>query len=171
VAYNAGSGSAQFGFSAAGTLVYRIGGPAGRLVSVQWVDRQGNAQPLLAKPGFYERPSLSPDGERLAMEITDGSVSDIWIYEWRRDLLTRLTNGNGGDPGPVWSPDGRFSCSRLPSGILWARADGSGQPQTLTQSKNVQQPWSFFSRWQAARLHGIDPHGRVSHLDGVARDF
>ena len=143
VAYNAGSGSAQIGFSSTGTLIYRIGGPAGRLVSVQWLDSGGKLEPLLSKPGFYERPSLSPDGARLAMEVTDGSTSDVWIYDWRRDIMTRLTNGARGDPGPVWNPDGHYVVFDGPSGILWARSDGSGQPQTLTTSKNVQQPWSF----------------------------
>ena len=143
VAYNAGSGSAQFGLSSTGTLIYRIGGPAGRLVSVQWMDSSGKLQPLLSKPGFYERPSLSPDDTRLAMEVTDASNSEVWVYEWSRDIMTRLTSGTGGDPGPVWSPDGRYVVFDAPSGILWVRSDGSGQPKTLTTSKSVQQPWSF----------------------------
>jgi hypothetical protein len=33
------------------------------------------------KPGGYGRPSLSPDGRRLAMEVTDGSGQDIWVYD------------------------------------------------------------------------------------------
>lgn len=143
VAYNPGSGSAQFGISANGALVYRIGGSSNRLVNVQWMEPSGSLQPLLVKPGFYERPSLSPDGSRLGMEVTDGSNSDLWIYEPRRDAMTRLTNGLGGDPGPVWSPDGRYLVFDSPNGTMWTRADGSSQPRPLTGSKSVQQPWSF----------------------------
>ena len=39
----------------------------------------------------YGRPSLSPDGQRLALEVTEGSGTDIWVYDWQRDTMTRLT--------------------------------------------------------------------------------
>jgi serine/threonine-protein kinase len=49
IAYNPGTGSAQFDFSRNGTLVYRGGGAAGgNLVTVQWTDASGKTQPLLA---------------------------------------------------------------------------------------------------------------------------
>jgi len=35
---------------------------------VQWLDGAGKIQPLLAKPGRYQEPSLSPDGSRLALD-------------------------------------------------------------------------------------------------------
>jgi hypothetical protein len=46
------------------------------------------------KPGGYGRPSLSPDGRRLAMEVTDGSGQDIWVYALERrrgvDKMNRI---------------------------------------------------------------------------------
>ncbi len=90
VAYNPTGGAAQFDFSRNGTLVYRSGKAAqGNLVTVQWLDAAGRTEPLLAKPGVYVRPRLSPDGQRLALD--DGS--DILVYEPRRDTMTRLTFG------------------------------------------------------------------------------
>ena len=78
VAYNPVSGSAQLDFSQApsapGMLLYRSGGAVGGEVTVQWLDSEGKTRPLLAKPGRYEHPRLSPDGQRLALEIPAGST-------------------------------------------------------------------------------------------------
>ncbi|HYL36063.1 MAG TPA: protein kinase [Bryobacteraceae bacterium] len=137
-------GTAQLSISRTGTLVYRKsgGGEAG-LLTVAWLDNAGKAQPLLAKPGVYGRPSLSPDGQRLALEVTEGSGTDIWIYDWQRDTMTRLTF-TGTALGPVWSPDGRYIAFRVVGeGMSVTRSDGAGKPQSLTQSKSAQWPWSF----------------------------
>jgi Tol biopolymer transport system component len=143
VGYNAAQGSAQLDFSQAGTLIYRSGGAGGGLLTVAWLDGAGKTQPLLAKPGNYGRPSLSPDGQRLAVEVTEGSGTDIWVYDWQRDTMTRLTF-TGTALGPLWSPDGRYIAFRaVGGGMSVTRSDGSGQPQPLTQSKNLQYPWSF----------------------------
>jgi Tol biopolymer transport system component len=141
VAYSTSNGSAQFDFSRNGTLVYRSGGATqGNLVTVQWLDAAGKTQPLLAKPGGYQRPRVSPDGQRLALD----DASDIWVYEARRDTMTRLTFGGGTNIAPVWSPDGRYLAFLGPDGGLWSvRSDGASKPQPLIQSKNVLVPFSF----------------------------
>src|SRR5262249_35576136 len=102
-------------------------------------------QSLLAKPGGYERPHLSPDGQRLALEVIEESTHDIWIYGWQRDTMTRLTFDAGGAGGmnPVWSPDGRYIVFWGKRGIVWIRSDGAGKQQPLIQSKAPQVPWSF----------------------------
>jgi serine/threonine-protein kinase len=140
VAYSTTFGFAQFDFSRNGTLVYRSGGASqADLVTVQWLDAAGQTEPLLAKPGVYERPRLSPDGQRLA--FSDGS--DIWVYEARRDILTRLTFGGANELVPVWSPDGRYIVFSGVGSIWWVRSDGGGKPQLLIQGKNPLYPFSF----------------------------
>jgi Tol biopolymer transport system component/tRNA A-37 threonylcarbamoyl transferase component Bud32 len=143
VNYNAVQGSAQLDFSQTGTLIYRSGGAGGALLTIAWLDDAGKTQPLLAKPGTYGRPGMSPDGQRLALEVTEGSGTDIWLYDWKRDTMTRLTfTGNAN--APLWSPDGRYiAFTTLGEGMSVIRSDGSGKPQPLTQSKNIQFPWSF----------------------------
>jgi serine/threonine-protein kinase len=141
VAYDTAFGAAQFDFSRTGTLVYRSGAGSG-LMTVQWLDGAGKTQPLLGKPGAYGRPHLSPDGRRRALELRDESNNDIWVYEWQRDTMTRLTFG-GGVTSPIWSPDGRYIVFQTRGGLAWTRSDGAGKPQSLTQSKNVQYAVSF----------------------------
>jgi serine/threonine-protein kinase len=78
------------------------------------------------------------------MTIREGSNSNIWVYDQQRDATTKLTFGEGGSVGPVWSPDGRFVVFQFfGNGIFWARVDGGGQPQSLLQTKTTQVPWSF----------------------------
>jgi Tol biopolymer transport system component/predicted Ser/Thr protein kinase len=147
VAYSSANGSAQFEFSGAGsgpsTLVYRRGTGGGGMVTIQWLDGGGKAHPLLAKPGSYLRPRLSPDGQRLAMDIAEGSDSDFWVYDWQRDTMTRVTFGGNGFAQPVWSPDGRYIVGKNNEGMFWIRADGAGNPGSLTQRKDAQWPSSF----------------------------
>ena len=134
--------TAQLSFSATGTLVYRRGSGDGGLFTVAWLDAAGKAQPLLAKPGAYDRPGLSPDGRRLAVEVTEKSGPDIWVYDWQRDTMTRLTF-DGKAQNSLWSPDSRYIVFRSEGGMFVTRSDGAGKPQPLTQSNRAQFPWSF----------------------------
>jgi len=142
VAYNPGSGFARMDVSRSGTLVYR-GGAAGELVTVQWLDRAGNVEPLLSKPGQYLYPRLSPDGRRLAIASAEGATQDLWVYHWQHGAMTRLTFGNGYPTNPVWTPDGRYIIFQATGGMFWTPADGSGKPRPLTHSENLQMPYSW----------------------------
>jgi Tol biopolymer transport system component len=142
VGYNT-FGAAQFDFSQTGTLIYQTGEAGSGLFTVEWLDGAGKVQPLLAKAGTYGRFSLSPDGQQLALEVAQGTGTDIWVYGWQRDTMTRITfTGTAEDP--LWSPDGRYIVFRdVGTGMSVIRSDGAGKPQPLTQSKNTQYPWSF----------------------------
>jgi len=143
VAADTAVGVSQMDVSRTGTLIYRRSGEEMGGLTVAWIEGAGKTEPLLAKPGVYSRPSLSPSGERLAVDLTEGSGSDIWVYDWQRDTMTRVTFTGTAD-GPIWSPDGRYIAFRtLGAGMAVTRSDGAGKPQPLTQSKNIQFPWSF----------------------------
>jgi len=137
------TGAAQFSFSDTGNLVYVAGRGGIQDVSVYWMDREGKFTPLRETPGAYLNPAFSPDGNRLALEISDGKRSDIWVYEWERDILTRLTFAGETNGNPVWTPDGQriVYSSREKGGafnLWWIRADGSGNAQRLAESKSPQ---------------------------------
>ncbi len=142
VAYSAQYGYALFDFSRNGMLIYRSGEGAGKYV-VQWLDGAGKTQPLLAKPGDYGYPKLSPDGQRLAIGDTSGSNEGIWVYDPPRDTITRLTfQTDSPATWPIWTPDGRYVLFSGANGMYWTRADGAGKAQPLTQSKFPQYPGS-----------------------------
>jgi eukaryotic-like serine/threonine-protein kinase len=141
VAFNPSLGFGQFDFSRSGTLAYRTGGTEG-LRTIQWLDDAGKTVPFGTEPAFYQYPKLSPDGSHLAYLVTEGSSTDLWIYDQQRGSKTRLTNGLQ-TIYLLWSPDGQFVIFRLAGGLFWTRADGAGKPQPLTQSKFPQFPTSF----------------------------
>jgi TolB protein len=123
-------GGAQFSFSETGNAVYVAGGGIQNDVSIYWMDREGKFTPLRETPGNYRNPAFSPDGKRLAMDIFDGKRSDIWVYEWERDAMTRLTFTGENNVIPVWTPDGqRIAYSSLEKGgtynIWWVHRTGA----------------------------------------------
>jgi Tol biopolymer transport system component len=143
-----GNGGAQFSLSETGSLVYIAG--RGGIVnnSVYWMDRQGQFTPLREIPADYYQPGFSPDGKRLAMGIFDGkSSAAVWVYEWDRDILTRLTFSDHDENNPVWTPDGqRITYTSHENGefnLYWKRADGSGEALRLTKDKAVKYPFSW----------------------------
>ena len=59
--------------------------------------RDGKTSVLRATKADWANPRFSPDGQKLALEISDGKQRDIWVYEWARDTLTQLTFDPGQD--------------------------------------------------------------------------
>jgi Tol biopolymer transport system component/predicted Ser/Thr protein kinase len=148
VASNPGNGGAQFSFSDTGTLMYVAGSAVSSDVSIYWMDAAGKFTSLRETPGNYYILAISPDGKRLAMEITSGNRTDIWVYEWERDTLTRLTFAGESNTHPVWTPDGQrivygSAEKGTVSNLWWIRADGSGDAQRLTQSNYSKVPGSW----------------------------
>jgi Tol biopolymer transport system component len=140
VTSNAANGGAQVAVSASGTLVY-LPGEETSGVPIHWMDRDGKTTPLRSVPANWTAPQFAPDGRRLAMQINMvGAGADIWVYEWERDVFTRLLTDPGNHANPVWTPDGHrivFGSTPANQGTLnlyWRRADGVGDAQRLTNS-------------------------------------
>jgi Tol biopolymer transport system component len=91
----------------------------------------------------YVTPRISPDGKMLAVQIFNAGSEDMWIYDFSRNTLMRLTfSGGGGSAAPLWTPDGRkvLYRSRVPSLSFRSKpADGSGAEETLF-SKELEDP-------------------------------
>jgi serine/threonine protein kinase/Tol biopolymer transport system component len=162
---NSQSGGAQFDVSSNGTLVYIAGAALVDSVPIRWLDRSGKLSVLRSVPSNWSNPSFSPDGRRLAVDIHDGLQSDIWIYDWERDTLSRRTFHPADDARPVWSPDGTriaFASRRDdPSAfnIYWQKADGTGEAERLTTSKNPQWPSSFHPNGRVLAIFESSPAG------------
>ena len=130
-------GSAVFAISTTDTLIYSLGSQD--RTEIEWFDvLQQTRRGLTAPAGIYIDPSLSADGERLAIAPSYGKGQDIWIHEFRRGTWTRLTVNAGFDAAPVWHPADPdrvvFTTRRDDSGLWELRsvpADGSREPEFL----------------------------------------
>jgi serine/threonine-protein kinase len=154
---------ANMALSASGTMAYRPGaGILTRQAPVMWLTQAGPLTPLRGSPAAFAFPRFSPDGTRLAMSITDGRQSDVWVYDWERGTLTRITTDPGSEVGPVWTPDGTglvFASARgtnVPN-IFWQRADGTGDPRQLTTSNVPQIPNAINPDGTLLVFHEGDP--------------
>jgi serine/threonine-protein kinase len=146
VAGNPSSGGGQFDFSRTGTLVYLPGKGKAPSWTVDWLDSSGKTTPLLKAPAAYYLPRLSPDGRRLAVQMNSPGSADVYVYDWQRDSMTRLTFTELG-LASVWSPNGKYiayqSTATKGYAIHWIRSDGGGEPQVLLESQNSVVPWSI----------------------------
>ncbi|MEX2284135.1 MAG: protein kinase [Gemmatimonadota bacterium] len=125
-----------------GTLVFDAGLMTNRLALV---DRTGRVELLSQEHRRFRMPRVSPDGNRIAVEVSGGpDETDIWLFDRRTTTLTRFTSG-GGDTDVLWSPDGRWlAFSRTqPTGstIIRQASDGSGVADTIISGPTGKWPW------------------------------
>jgi serine/threonine protein kinase len=141
--------NAGFGISSNGLLGYwsAITG-ANQLI---WMTREG-AREILMDFGRGGDPHFSPDGQRLVLERDPSSTGtgsfDIWIYELKRKVMTRLTFDPANDIRPVWSPDGRqiaFASNRNQGvyQVFRKNSDGAGAEEQMTRGPYSRDPTSW----------------------------
>jgi serine/threonine-protein kinase len=138
---NLPNGTAHFAISLDGTLVYVP--PFEAQNTLVWVDRAGVVRPITETRRGFAEPRLSPDGERLAVSISEVGQTHIWTYDIARDSFLRLTFGPNDEGAPVWTPDGNRATFYRGYNIFWIPADGSGPEERLTTSENSQTPLSW----------------------------
>ncbi|HQR16767.1 MAG TPA: protein kinase [Gemmatimonadales bacterium] len=123
------TGTARVSVSRSGSVVYvpRVG------AELVLVDRGGAVTRLLDRTGEYHNPRFSPDGARIALDITDPTGRDVWVFDRAQGTLTRGTFENDGHDA-IWSPGGSsltYLASRNDGvAALLTRPDG-GAPRLL----------------------------------------
>jgi serine/threonine protein kinase/Tol biopolymer transport system component len=136
-------GSVQYTLAHDGTLVYVPGGPAwiGKLV---WADRTGATTPIAAPARAYQNFSLSPDGQRVALELSE-ATRDIYLFEFARGGLIRLTN-DGENGCPRWTPDGKqITFWRRKAGgfdVISKASDSGSETMFMSRATGEIQSWS-----------------------------
>jgi tricorn protease-like protein len=107
-----------------------------------WIDRRGQLSSIGGlPPGRYTGLSLSPGGDRAALERFGGvSRSDLWTVDLRRGSATRLTFDPGNEQNPLWSPDGTrllYSSDRLGSINFFVRNLNGGSSDEVVYRSNA----------------------------------
>jgi eukaryotic-like serine/threonine-protein kinase len=152
-----------FSISANGVLCYQTGNRT--QTQLTWFDRSGKQLGQAGSPGLYNEPTLSPDGQRVALNTDrrrsyvggqdppspDGQrvalnsdtrdLGDIWILELARGTFTRFTFDPNTDRRAVWSPDSNrvaFTSNREGRDHLYQRlATGGGGDELLLPDPGV----------------------------------
>ena len=151
------NGSVAFAVSRTGTLLYVNGGAQSKS-ELAWISRDGKAQPVdSAWQANFGYPSISPDGTRLAVSITEPAKSDIWIKQLDRGPSLKLTFEGNTNRYAAWTPDSRsitYYSSASQSGAvnsdLWTkRADGSARAvrQLHYGDALAEALWSHDGKW------------------------
>ena len=142
------SGTASYGFSSNGMLVYVPGGPAPHSSNVvEWAYPNGRAKSLIQTPGPYYEIAISTTYDRLALTMYAAN-NDVWVYDINRNTKQRLTFGGGNHSSPLWTPDGKRIVytgeERGSQNLFWKNADGTGKEEQLTTGSNhkIASSWS-----------------------------
>ncbi|MGQ0736928.1 MAG: protein kinase domain-containing protein [Acidobacteriota bacterium] len=169
--------------SANGMLAYLTGGDLS-VGKPAWVDRKGSVEFLDVPPRVYGVFDLSPDGQRLALHVSDVRDS-VWVYDLARGAGRRVASADAVG-WPTWSPDGTelavFTTDRPPVLHLISAEEGAPAPRSLTMPGVIGSPttWSraakalglssFESAWFSVF---VDPATLTitSRFDGAAPTF
>ena len=106
-----------------------------------WRNRAGELLEIVGQPqpGILY-PTLSPDGQRIAVTSNESGSQDIWVHDLIRATKTRLTFDPGAERIPTWTASGDEIAYWLvgseASSLRSTAADGTGEPVVLVESPN-----------------------------------
>jgi len=153
-------GGPEMSITPGGTLAYVPTSDSERLTELVWVDRHGVERPAGSPPRPYQAPRLSPDGQRVLLQISAGTAADIWLYDLTRTTLARLTF-DGSSAFPLWSPDGgRIVLSSLRDGAFSLQkrsSDGREVEQWIAPSPKRYVPLSWSPDGATLAGVSVDP--------------
>ncbi len=155
-----GSTNSVFSVSENGVLAYQAGAVESGS-QLAWHGRSGKPLGALGDTARYAGQALSPDGKRVAVDLSDQTSNiDIWLIEVARGLRTRFTLDRGIDISPVWSSDGKhlaFTSNRKGHLDLYRKAaSGIGNEELLLESGFEKFPQSFSSDGRFLLYYTLD---------------
>lgn len=137
------SGNAStFGTSDNGVLLYQYT-PTSTKSELIWFDRKGLELEKVGDPDSYRDIKLSPDNSKIVFGLFDeqGQNEDIWIRDFKRNLVTRLTFDKPHNVLPIWSPDGKYiayaEAKDASFQTKYKRADGQGPIYSLSKIDSI----------------------------------
>jgi eukaryotic-like serine/threonine-protein kinase len=143
------AGNGAFSASESGLLAYRIGSAVGNRELI-WSDREGRRISTVTKPAEINSEALSPDEKEIAVSISDSSgLTNLWLQDPGRGVVSRFTFEPGITAAPVWSKDGsRLVFSFRPGGslnftLVQKAVSGTGKEELLWHTGTNSFPWDW----------------------------
>ena len=141
--------AAQLALSDSGVLVYVPGPSRAGHDDVYLYDRKGTVTALNLPRGAYAYPRVSPDGESLAFETTDGKQAAISVYDLSGASSVRRLTFAGNNRLPIWSGDGKrvaFQSDREGDRAIFWQPVSAGTAERLTRPEpgtfHVPESWA-----------------------------
>jgi eukaryotic-like serine/threonine-protein kinase len=124
-----------------GTVIYSSTAQAAQSV-LTWYDRSGKEVGRVGESAVQANPSLSPDGRRTTVDITDlkANNTDVWIEDVSKGTSTRFTFDPAEETTGVWSRDGKaiaFRSVANGTGVNLKNADGLEPEKNLVKVESA----------------------------------
>ena len=135
-----------------GLLLYRKTSTTAAEKQLTWFDRAGRLLGQVGTKANYGNVELSPNGDRVAVDILTDNNRDVWMIDLARGVPSRITFDPASDWTPVWSPDGNsiaFASTRNGTHIYQKSASGVGSDTLMFKSAATEIPvsWSHDGRY------------------------
>jgi Tol biopolymer transport system component len=119
-------------------LIYNIDVGAAQSV-LTWMDRSGKELGRVGDPAVVANPTLSPDGSRVAVDISDQKANnvDVWIESTTGAGNSRFTFDPSEEVVAVWSRDG--------SKLAYRNAGGDGPTLLLKPATGLERERKRFN--------------------------
>jgi Tol biopolymer transport system component len=129
---------AAFAVGQTGTLIYNTEAGAAQSV-LTWMDRSGKELGRIGQPAVVANPTLSPDGSRVAVDISDEKANnvDVWIESTTGVGNSRFTFDPAEEVVAVWSRDGSM--------IAYRNAAGAGPTLFLKPATGLERERNRFT--------------------------
>jgi Tol biopolymer transport system component len=125
-----------------GTVVYNTSGATKSVLT--WMDRSGKELGQIGKPAVQCNPKLSPDGSRVALDVSDQKANaiEVWIMRLDGTASSRFTFDGSEDVVPLWSHDGSTIAYRRNTGegpyLVLKKASGLEPDQNVLRVSNIE---------------------------------
>jgi serine/threonine protein kinase len=129
----------SFAVSENGTLVYNTAA-RGTLSALTWYDRTGRELGRVGEVGTLANPQISPDGNHVAMDVTDVRANnvDVWISDLQKGTNSRFTFNPAEEVAGTWSRDGKtivFRSATAGATLFSEKVMGLEPPKSLLKNK------------------------------------
>jgi Tol biopolymer transport system component len=130
---------AAFAVAQNGTVIYNTNVGAS-LSALTWIDRAGKELGRLGDPAIIANPTLSPDNNRVAVDISDLKTNnvDVWLVNAKNAGLSRFTFDPEEDVSAIWSRDGSMVAYRTNTAggvkVFVKRATGLEREKSVLQA-------------------------------------